>query len=652
VTADGKGKGRQHMGTIEGLRGGLLRRALAAGLVAATLSVGLMGIVSTTTASAATGAKTTAIFAEQAQAPPNYIFPFMSLAFFSVYNINQFQFLMYRPLYWFGKGTTPDINYTLSLAKKPIYNKTDNTITVTLKSYKWSDGTAVTAKSVMFWMNMLHSEKTNWAAYAPGGSNIPDNVKSITVDSPTKLTFDLTESFNTYWYTYNQLSQITPLPLAWTKTTTSGAAGSGGCASAPYGEADGPCAAVYTYLSKQAGYDPTNPKAANNSLDTYATNPLWQVVDGPWHLTQFNVTGALTMAPNSSYSGPVKPTIKKFQEVPFTSDTSEFNALVDKKVTYGYLPVQDLTSPTSTPKHAGKNNPRLESNFNLTPLNGWAINYFPYNFNSTGDGGNAGAIFSQLYFRQAMQLLVDQPAEISKLAHGYGVPTYGPVPVVPTNPFADSYEKGNPYPYNVTKAKSLLSSHGWKVTPNGTSVCEKPGKGSGDCGAGDGTTIPKGAKLAFTIQYASGTTITTNTMNAEKSSWAQAGINVTLTSASFNTVIGNATPCPKGCSWELQNWGAGWIFAPDYYPTGEELFQTGAGSNSGNYSTSTNDANIKATNVSKVKLTTYENYLSKELPVIYQPNYTNPLVEINKSITGATPVNVLQQITPAYWRIK
>ena len=40
------------------------------------------------------------------------------------------------------------------------------------------------------------------------------------------------------------------------------------------------------------------------------------------------------------------------------------------------------------------------------------------------------------------------------------------------------------------------------------------------------------------------------------------------------------------------------------------------------------------------------------MPVIYQPNYTNPLVEIAKPISGATPVNVLQQITPAYWRVK
>ena len=233
-------------------------------------------------------------------------------------------------------------------------------------------------------------------------------------------------------------------------------------------------------------------------------------------------------------------------------------------MTYGYLPLQDVTAATSTPKVAGKNNPRLQANFNLSPLNGWAINYFPYNFNSTGDSGNAGAIFSQLYFRQAMQLLVDQPAEITKLDHGYGVATYGPVPVIPTNPFASSLEKTNPYPYNVTKAKKLLSSHGWKVMPNGTTTCTHPGKASNECGAVRHHVPGRQAGLHVPVRHRS--TITSETMNAEKSSWAQAGINVTLTSASFNTVIGNATPCPKGCSWELAELGGRLDLRPGLLP--------------------------------------------------------------------------------------
>jgi peptide/nickel transport system substrate-binding protein len=639
---------------VKALQFKTLRQTIGALLVAVTLVLGLFAgsVVTAGAATASSSSGGTVTFAEPAQAPPNYIFPFMSLAFFSVYNINQFQYLMYRPLYWFGEGTTPNLNPSLSLAQVPTYTNNGQTVTINLLNYKWSNGEQLTSQDVMFWMNMLHSEKDNWAAYAPGGGNIPDNVASITVDSPTELTFNLTATYNNYWYTYNQLSQITPMPLAWDKTSQSAAAGSGGCSSGAYGTVDAQCKAVYTFLSKQAGYNPSNPKAANNSLPTYATNPLWQVVDGPFHLTHFDATGNVTMVPNPSYSGPVKATISKFVELPFTSDTAEYNALVGGKVDYGYLPSQDITGSTSNPSIAGANNSRLASKFNLVPLNGWAINYFPYNFDSTGDGGNAGAIFSQLYFRQAVQDLVDQSLYISKLNHGYGVPTYGPVPVLPQNSFASSYEKSNPYPYNVTAAKTLLTSHGWKVVPNGTDTCQSPGTAANECGAGvNGKVIPKGAKLSFTLQYATGTTITTETMNAEKSSWAQAGINMNLTSASFNTVIGNATPCPKGCSWELENWGAGWIFAPDYYPSGEEIFQSGAGSNSGNYVDSTNDANIKATNVTTQDLTTYENYLAQQLPVIYQPNYTNPIDEIAKNLKGATPVNVLQQITPEDWTI-
>jgi peptide/nickel transport system substrate-binding protein len=141
-------------------------------------------------------------------------------------------------------------------------------------------------------------------------------------------------------------------------------------------------------------------------------------------------------------------------------------------------------------------------------------------------------------------------------------------------------------------------------------------------------------------------------MNAEKSSWAQAGINIALTSASFNDVIGNATPCPKGCSWELENWGAGWIFSPDYYPSGEEIFQTGAGSNSGDYSNLQNDKNIIATNKQQVSLTKYENFLANQLPVVFQPNYANPMNEISNKLEGATPANVLDALTPEEWHWK
>ena len=108
--------------------------------------------------------------------------------------------------------------------------------------------------------------------------------------------------------------------------------------------------------------------------------------------------------------------------------------------------------------------------------------------------------------------------------------------------------------------------------------------------------VPAGTKLQFTLPYAVGSAATKQLMEAEQASWQQAGIKVTLSMGSFNTVIGNAVPCTgKSCTWEIAIWG-GWIFAPDYYPCGELLFQTGAGSNSGSYSDKKKDTLIKGTN--------------------------------------------------------
>jgi peptide/nickel transport system substrate-binding protein len=621
-----------------GVRVGIAVAVLATGALVAGCSPGSGG----TTAPKAD--RTVVTYAEQPLAPPNFIFPFMNQTFFTVANSQQFQYLMYRPLYWFGLGTTPDLNPSLSLAGPPAYANGDRTVTIDLNPYRWSDGEMLTAENVLFWMNMLHSEKTNWAGYAPG--TMPDDVSRITVDSPTRLTMDLTAPVNTYWFTYNELSQITPMPDAWDVTTAGGAPNSGGCATAAYGTADTACADVYTFLSTQAGFDPSDPQATNNSLSTYATDPLWQVVDGPYRLTRFDAAGNVTMVANPSYSGPVKPAIKTFEELPFGSESSEFDALVGGRIDVGYLPPGDVTRATSDAGVAGPNNPRL-GGYTLDPLYTWSINYVPYNFNSSADNGFVGKIFRQLYVRQAFQLLVDQPLYVKKIFKGYAVPTYGPVPIQPSNAFVSSEVKADPYPYDPGQAVALLKGHGWKVVPGGTSTCHSPGTGAGQCGAG----IPAGAPLAFDLHYASGNASYAQIMEAEKSSWASAGIEVSLTPTA--SVLTSTVPCSgSSCSWQLADWGLGWFFSPDYYPTGEELFQTGAGANLGSYSDPTNDANILATNTTQVPLTQYENYLAGQLPVIFQPDQAGSLTEIAPGLTGVTPQSPTWTIDPEAWRFR
>ena len=433
----------------------------------------------------------TATWAEAPGARPDYIFPFMNLAYFTVANIKQFQYLMYRPLYWFGSGGQPSLNASLSLAETPVYSAGDTTVVVKLKSYKWSDGETVTARDVMFWMNLLHADKANWAAYTP--SFIPDNVKDVKVDNADQVTFTLSTPVNPQWFTSDQLSQITPLPVAWDISTTGAVAGSGGCSAAAFGHGDAKCNAVYTFLSKLAGNDPAKP--TNSALPTYATSPLWGVVDGPWRLASIDASGNASFVPNADYSGPTKPTLSKFVEVPFATDDDEYAAVSGGHVNFGYLPLSKVTRPTTNPVTARGYSPRL-TGYSLAPLYTWSVDYFPANFNSSGNGGSAGNIWKQLYFRQAFQSLIDQPRDIGVADKGFGVPTYGPVPVSPANPFASRLEKDNPYPYNPSKARALLTSHGWKVVANGTTTCSHPGVGAGECGKD----IPAGARLAFNLE--------------------------------------------------------------------------------------------------------------------------------------------------------
>ncbi|HTX62354.1 MAG TPA: ABC transporter substrate-binding protein [Acidimicrobiales bacterium] len=618
----------------------------AHGVACGLAAVGLAAIGGVAIASPQSGAATThsvVTWAEPPSSVPNYILPFYGGADDTILNLYDFQSLMFRPLYYFGgKTQTEALNPTISIAQPPRYSDGDKKVTVVLKNYRWSNGTKLDDANVMLWFNMLHAEKTNYGNYFPGGLSIPTTIASVTVKNPTTLVFTLTRPVNPNWFTNDQLWEPVPMPLAWTKTSTNAPAGSGGCGSAPYGTSDAKCAAVYRYLSEQAGFTPTHPSKSNDALPTYATNPLWQVVDGPFHLTSYTVTGLISMAPNPSYSGPNKPKYKKFVEKPYTTSSAEYDALVSGQIDVGYLPTADITSNAHTPVAGGPNNPRLTSDFDLVPWNGFQISFTAYNFKSNGDGGEASKIFSQLYFRQAMQRLIDQPLYIKAVAKGYAAPDYGPVPILPKNPYTSKLEASNPYPYNPSKATALLRSHGWKIVPGGTDTCAKPGTGKDECGAG----ISEGAKLSFDMLYLGGTPELKTLVTAQFSSWSKAGIQVSPRPESFDSVVGTATPCPKGCSWELADWGG---YTDTGFPTEPVVFSTGAYTNYGSYSTAKADSLIRATQLTDVTLTAMENYLSEQLPVMWEPKFPVNISEIHKGLKGVLPLDPIGSITPASW---
>ncbi|MGH7609526.1 MAG: ABC transporter substrate-binding protein, partial [Candidatus Dormibacteria bacterium] len=121
-------------------------------------------------------------------------------------------------------------------------------------------------------------------------------------------------------------------------------------------------------------------------------------------------------------------------------------------------------------------------------------------------------------------------------------------------------------------------------------------------------------------------------------------------SVAFGSACSASSPCSN---WDMVNWGGGWVYAPDYFPTGEELFQTGASSNPGYYNDAEANRLIKATTTNataagEIKaLDKYENYLTKQLPVVWMPTTPYQLTMYKSNLKGFVPQGVFDEIYPA-----
>jgi peptide/nickel transport system substrate-binding protein len=626
-------------------RGRRPRRArVAVAGAAALLAVGIAacsvpGSGSTSAASSASRSSTatvvsggTAKVALPAGSAPTYILPYMPVTNATPYNTIEFQWLLYRPLYMFGNnGQSVDVNYPLSVANAPVFTDGGKTVTITMKGWKWSDGETVDASDVVFWLNMMKAEPANFYGYVPG--LLPDNLASYATTSTDTLVLHLKSAASSTWFTYNQLSEITPMPAAWDVTSAGAAPGSGGCATSA-----AKCAAVYNFLSGQA-----------KNAATYASNPLWGVVDGPWKVSAFSTaaSGPVTsFVPNKAYSGSPKPQLAGVTYYAYPDDSAEYTALRTGQLDIGYI--ADANLPRVTGSQVLPSSSPVGSGYTLAAGYSYSLNYFYLNY----DNPALGAAFKQLYVRQALQELVDQEGMIKSIQRGYGYPTSGGVPSRPGNQWTPPVENENggqgPYPFSVASATKLLTSHGWKNV-GGVDTCESPGTSATECGAG----VAAGSKLSITMGYATGAGVVQQQVSIMKSDYAQGGVRLTLVPQSFSTIIGELAPCQPSqasCKWQALNLGEGWNFnGPGFLPTGESLFATGAATNAGSYSNPAEDSLITATHTSASPsvFQHYATYTAEQVPLIWTPNfYTVQAVGGGLANVHFNPLNTL---LPEYW---
>jgi peptide/nickel transport system substrate-binding protein len=607
---------------------------LAVGIAACTRSSGPSGSTSAPGSASSTGpmvAGGTASVALPAGVTLNWIWPFIPLTNANEYNTEGFEELMYRPLYEFGgNDDSVTVNYLLSLADAPVYSDGGTTVTISMKGWKWSDGETVDSDDVVFWLNMMQAEKASYYGYTPG--LLPDNLASYGATGPDTLVLHLKSPVSSIWFTYNQLAEITPMPMAWDVTSPAGRAGSGGCTEDSARDKWAKCVAVFNFLTAQA-----------NLANTYATNPLWAVVDGPFRLTGFSTASAgpvTSFAPNADYSGSPKSPLTALTYYAYTDDTAEYAALKAGRLDVGYVPPADLPQNSGNAALPAVN--PLGRSFTLEPAYQDGIYFMAINFNNP----TIGPAFRQLYVRQALQELVDQPGIDKAVYRGYAYPTSGGVPTQPSSqwvpPVQDSNGGQGPYAFSIAGAESLLTSHGWSEV-GGVMTCTSGAR----CGPG----VATGTKLSLVMDYATGITAFAQEVAVYKSDAAQAGVQITLVPQSFNMIIGETTPCAPGpaCSWDILNFG-GWNFnGPGFEPTGESLFETGASSDPGSYSDPTEDKLINETHTSSSLgvFDQYATYTADQLPFIWLPNPY--VVQAVSTKLANVAFNPLYTFLPEYW---
>jgi peptide/nickel transport system substrate-binding protein len=552
---------------------------------------------------------------------PNWIFPITTVATSFGINISLFEWQMWRPMYFTPQGSTPTVDEALSPVNAPVWSDGDKTMALTVKPWKWSNGQPLSSKDLLFTFDEVKAavaaSPANWGYFVPGF--FPATITSMSTPNDTTLVVNMKSPVNPAWLEEDILGLLPVMPAAaWAKDSANG----------PTLDFTNPAnaAKIFSFLT-----------AASKSVSTYATNPLWQVVDGPYKLSAFPTTGGFTMVPNTAYSGPHTTMPSSFVGVLFTSNAAEWNAIKAGKVDVGYVPQEDFPQ---IPQLKG-----LGYNYYGMPVFG--NSYVAYNFKDKT--GNFNAIASQLYFRQAMQHLEDQAGQIKADFNGYGDPAYGPIPEFPRSPFLPPDAATNPYPFSVSQATSILTANGWNVVPEGTDTCVHPGTASGDCGAG----IPAGTMLAFNLIYNTDSPIPGQVEDLAANA-RQAGIQIALSGSNVYFMLANYNDTASLASenkWAMEDFGGS---SNDPYPTQFGAFNTGGSQQVGAYSNPTADALINASvagsNPSAVM--NEASFFTTHLPVLWQP--AQDTIWAWKTNISATDPNAFENLTqhaptPEFW---
>jgi peptide/nickel transport system substrate-binding protein len=563
-------------------------------IVTACVGVGIAGCGNGTASAPVTHPTKggTAVIALPVQTSPNWFFPLVSLTADSVVNY-QVNELMYKPL--LRISATDGINYRRSLASSVTWNSQGTRYVVKLHhKWHWSNGQPVTAQDVVFTYQLMR-------AASSGASNLPWGFSGAGSGGMPKL-----------WKTVKAVGRHTVI-ITLTKPMNQ-----------EWFLHNGINQIIPVPRAIWDKY-PQNMLQELRYIHSVSNSPgaaPYRVVDGPYRFSSTQPNNRWIFVPNPHYDGH-KSLISRVVFQYETSAANEFSALRTGSVNVGYLPPSLLGSRREL-THDVLSTPYLVG-----------FNYIVDNFSNQAPSG-IGKAFQSLAVRQALQMGVNQQGIIDHLYHGYGTVDDTVIAPQPRTPFFDPALRHNPYPYNPGAGKRLLERQGWHLS--------------------HGVMTKNGIKLAFTLDYASGSQTATDVASLLKHTWALEGIHVHLLAQPFDTVISYG---PSNASkWAMIYWNGGWTYGTDPYPTGGSLFSSTGAENSGSYNSTVMNKLIATSyqpGTSKeitAALYNYEDYGASNLPAVFIPwipQFYEHATNIHGTVRTFDPVGAV--LSPNYWWI-
>ena len=306
-------------------------------------------------------------------------------------------------------GSYPGVHYALSIANKPVFSDGNKTVTIQLKKgYKWNDGKPVDAQDVLFDIALIKAavgeSAANWGSFTPGYF-------------PQKPREHQRDRASTRW------SCISSGPSTRASSSTTSSRSTSTRCRARTGTSpppDGPhlnwkvpanAKKIYDYLGKAGGqvgnFGATRCGRSPTARPASELQPRHGLVDAEGQ-------PELRRHPEA-----VRHTI---QGITYTGITPMLNAMRTGTPRYriGRL----------LPAHR-RFRPQVPG---LQRVRATRLRLGRRDLELQGQVGPLRQDHPQLYFRQAMAMLVDQPAIIAGIYHGAAGPAYGPVPSVPKTP--------------------------------------------------------------------------------------------------------------------------------------------------------------------------------------------------------------------------